>query len=120
MNDIYSITLENIECQLRVGLFDHEKINPQRVIIHIECSAKQPDFITPDNVVRYDTIFYLIKEWEKKPHTELLETIAANLVSEIMRTDENIINCALTIKKPDIFNGMALPGITWRAGKFTH
>ncbi len=118
MNDIYSILLENIECLLRVGVFDHEKLQPQRVLISVECMAAQPSEINADSVVRYDTIYYLVREWEKRPHTELLESVAANLASEIMAHDERIINCTLTISKPEIFHGRALPSIVWRAGNF--
>jgi dihydroneopterin aldolase len=59
----------------------------------------------------YDHIYQFILSWEQRPHSDLLEPLAEDLVAVCFR-DPSVEACRVSLKKPDIFHNAASAGIT--------
>jgi len=107
--DYARIILRDICVEARVGLHPWERHpeRPSRLIVNIELFShrtRESEFID------YDRIHQAFKEWPKRPHTELLETLVEEVV-ELCFGIPLVEACRVSIVKPDIFNDTAAVGI---------
>ena len=100
---MYKIILKDLEVFLPIGIFDFEKEKTQRVIIQLEClSYSNFKFNSINDCIDYSKIAFFIKEFENKPHVELIEELQLKIIKFCFDFDENIYNVNLTIFKTDI------------------
>jgi dihydroneopterin aldolase len=60
----------------------------------------------------YDRVFdHLATAWPQRPHTELLEQLAEDLV-QFCLADERVEACRVVVRKPEAYAGRAVPEIT--------
>jgi dihydroneopterin aldolase len=64
-----------------------------------------------DQCMDYNQIYQYILEWEQRPHTDLLEPLAEELI-EVCFRDDSVEACRVSLKKPDIFYNAGSAGIT--------
>lgn len=100
---MYKIILKNLEVYLPIGIYAFEKENTQKVIMNLECfSHSNYKFINIEDCIDYSKIAEFIKEFEKKPHIELIEQLQMEIFEYCFSLDENIYFIDLTIFKVDI------------------
>ena len=107
------VALRNVPVRLRVGLYDFERDRPQRVSVDVELYRKaggleQREFATCLDYARLHR--YLVEEWPKRPHVELLEELAEDLIRFCL-ADPRVEACRVVVRKLDIYAGGGVPEV---------
>ena len=103
------VLLRNVQTEAHVGLHPWERHTdrPSRLLVNVEMFAPgggEAGFID------YDHIRNAIKAWPGRPHTDLLETLAEELVA-LCFTITAVQACRVSVVKPDIFNEAEAAGV---------
>lgn len=109
-SDHVRVFLKDVSVDLSVGLHPWERHpeRPTRLLINIEMYAAWP---MPDGAfINYDHVRNLILGWAGRPHVELLETLAEELVSACFSLD-HVEACRVRVEKPQVFNEAAGAGV---------
>ncbi len=90
-----------------IGLYDEEKIQPQRISVDAEmwsfCQTANKSTL-PDNYIDYDLVRNLVlEEWPRRPHTDMIETLAAELLSHCL-DHPKVVAAKVNISKLDLEN----------------
>lgn len=115
MPDYQKTSLHDLQVEVKVGIRDWERTGgkTQKLIVDIDLyrfhrhfkGTRIEDCI--DYSVPYD---FIMREWPKRPHTELIETLAEEL-AEVCFRDKKADAVRVAIRKPHAFNGNAVPGV---------
>ena len=113
LNKSRLVFIRDLEIDAVIGVFPHEKENPQRIIIGAELrvtddAADIDDQL--DNVVCYGGVIDLIKSVCSEGHVNLLETLAENIAQRALE-NPRVLAMRISIEKPDIFDDCAGVGI---------
>lgn len=110
------VTLRDVALEVRLGLYDAERLAPQPVLVDVElyrrrelpAAGEERRF---EDCLDYDRVYrYLTDEWPRRPHVELLERLAEDLVAFCL-ADERVEACRVAIRKPGIYAGRGTPGV---------
>ncbi len=98
--------LRDVQTEAHVGLHPWERHpqRPTRLVVNVEMFAHGAVFLD------YDPIRAAIRAWPGRPHTELLETLAEEIVA-VCFANPLVEACRVSVVKPDIFNEAAAAGI---------
>jgi len=109
------VFVRGLELQARLGVHAHEKIGPQRIVVHIDLSAEEdgPDIGADDlaRVVDYERLVHAARAAVTGGHVLLVETLAERLAMEAL-ADARVVSARVTIEKPDAFHDVAAVGVT--------
>lgn len=103
------IFISNLSVETIIGIYDFERVTPQRVILHLEMSADIAHAANSEDIestLNYKTLSDTLTEFLQQSRFQLIETMAER-VTEIVRNDFGVSWVKLTLHKPD-----ALPGDT--------
>jgi len=92
-----------------IGIYDFERVKPQRVIVHLEMSADIAQAALTEDIestLNYKTLSETLTKFLEQSRFQLIETMAER-VTELVREDFGVRWVKLTLHKPD-----ALPGDT--------
>jgi 7,8-dihydroneopterin aldolase/epimerase/oxygenase len=110
--DYECISLNGLVLQLHIGLRDWERApdRRQRVQVDVECYRPLTDRPRSiDDCMDYSRLYqYLTKDWPSRPHTDLLETLAHDLVEFVLQ-DPRVKGVRVRLAKPDVYLDMATP-----------
>ena len=107
------ILIKNLTLDLKLGYYDFEKDNPQKVKFTLEVNYRDKK---PTNdkdlksIVNYDKIVRLIKKLVKNKHYNFLETLAEDVFDELFK-DKRIDKITLQIEKLEIVKDCSSVGI---------
>ena len=107
------VLIKELILNIKLGYFDFEKKNPQKVKFSLEANYedKKP---TNDrdlkSIVNYDKLVRLIKKLVKNKHYNFLETLAEDIFDEIFK-DRRIDKIVLKIEKLEIMKDCSSVGI---------
>ena len=107
------ILIKNLTLDLKLGYYDFEKNNPQKVKFTLEVNYRDKK---PTNdkdlksIVNYDKIVKLIKKLVKNKHYNFLETLAEDVFDELFK-DKRIDKITLQIEKLEIVKDCSSVGI---------
>lgn len=96
-----------------IGIHDHEKKAPQKLIINVDLSVTDTGPNHADeisNVVCYEKVVNAIKAIVSSGHVNLVETLAENIASGILE-NPHVHGARIRIEKPDAFVDAASVGI---------
>lgn len=110
--DYVRILLDNIRTEARVGLHPWERFaehpNPLRVTIELFAHSPQPE--TEAVFMDYDPLRAALRDWPNRPHTDLLETLAEELVG-LCFSLPRVEACRVSVQKTAIFNEIEAVGV---------
>lgn len=108
--DQMRVMLRDVIVEARVGLHPWERHpeRPTRLLVNVEMFVPYP--VPGGGFVDYDPIRAALKTWPGRPHTDLLETLLAELVA-LCFADARVSACRVSIAKPDIFNEAGAAGV---------
>ena len=107
------VLIKELILNIKLGYFDFEKKNPQKVKFSLEANYKDKK---PTNdrdlksIVNYDKLVRLIKKLVKNKHYNFLETLAEDIFNEIFK-DRRIDKIVLKIEKLEIMKDCSSVGI---------
>jgi dihydroneopterin aldolase len=109
----HRVALKDVAVIVRIGIADWERHKPQRLLVDVEMFRAAGAFTGKSiaDCINYDEVFrFITEEWPKRPHTDLLETLVEELVAACFR-DKTVAACRVAIRKPDVYDGQAVPGV---------
>lgn len=107
------VFVKGLELQAVVGIYDHEKDNPQRLIVSVDLNVAEDASSHSDkleNVVCYEAVVRNIQKMCEQGHVNLIETLAER-VAECCLEDKRVLAVRVRIEKPDIMPECASVGI---------
>ena len=107
------LALRDVRVAVRLGAFAPERAAPQPVSVDVELYRRLERFEGRGlaDCLDYDRVFrHLTEAWPERPHTDLLEELAEELVAFCL-ADERVEACRVVIRKPEVYAGRAVPEI---------
>ena len=107
------VFVRDLEIMALIGIYDHEKIKPQRIIVNIDLSVHEADGpITDDisHVVSYEIIAKKVEAIVAEGHLNLVETMAERFAEACLR-DKRVAAARVRIEKPDIIPNARSVGV---------
>ncbi len=103
------VILRDVHTVAHVGLhaWERHEERPARLIVNVEMFAHTQG---GDGFIDYDPVRAAILTWPSRPHTDLLETLAEELVY-LCFANPRVEACRVSVVKPDIFNEAAAAGV---------
>ena len=103
----HRVALRDITIEMSVGIADWERTPgfKQRVIINVELFTHSDGHRGGgiSSCINYDPIHeYIVSNWPDRPHTDLLETLAEELIP-ICFNDARVEACRISLQKPDVY-----------------
>jgi dihydroneopterin aldolase len=106
------VMLRQVQTEAHLGLHPWERHpqRPTRLLVDIDLLAPTEGPADAAPLIDYDPIREALKSWPTRPHTDLLETLAEQLVA-LCFANPAVQACRVAITKPDIFNEVQQAGI---------
>ena len=107
------VFVRDLELKALVGIHDHEKIAPQRIIINVDLMADESEPVRDDvfkTVVDYERVVKKIQKIIDEGHVNLLETLAERFAAKCLE-DVRVLSARIRIEKPDVMPEAASVGI---------
>ena len=108
-----SVFVREMRVAVRIGLLESEKRAPQALDVSVDLFA-EPDYLlrgAGGDILNYALLHDFILGWEKREHTELLETLAQDLLDFGFAFNE-VMAVKLSLSKPDIFDQAQQAGLS--------
>ncbi len=109
----YRIFIRDLEMIASVGVYEFEKVRPQRIRLSIDLNVgpRAPDATdTADTVLSYENIVKATRAIVATGHFHLIETLAERIAAECLN-HYTVVSVKVKIEKPDIFPDAATVGI---------
>ena len=100
------IFFKEIDIPCSIGVYEHEKKHPQRIIINIELelsSEVEPTNDRIDETLNYDLIYREIKKISSSQHFNLVETLTYHIFVYLKKL-KKVSNLRISVAKPDIYD----------------
>ena len=107
------VFVRDLEVMATLGIHEHEKLTPQRIIVSIDLSVREGDGPVGDdisNVVSYENIVKKVEAIIAQGHVNLVETLAELFAAACLK-DKRVMAARVRIEKPDIIPNAKSVGI---------
>lgn len=107
------VFLRDMEVNIRIGLKPEERTRPQRVLVNVELYTDAVSYLSApseQSIIDYDRIRRAVNEWPERPHVDLLETYARELL-DLAFGFESVTAARISISKPDIYPDVEAAGV---------
>jgi 7,8-dihydroneopterin aldolase/epimerase/oxygenase len=111
------VFVRDLDCQALIGIYDHEKVKPQRVVVNIDLSVKEgsgDDDIS--HVVSYEIIVKKVEAIIAEGHINLVETLCEKIAASCLK-DKRVIAARVRVEKPDIIPNARSVGVEIERGQ---
>jgi len=110
---VIHVFVRDLQIRAVLGVHDHEKLEPQRVIVNIDLAVldvKEPLNDDIQNVVSYERVVNHVKDIVAAGHVHLVETLA-EIVAQKCLENRRVEYVRVRIEKPDIVAEAASVGV---------
>jgi len=117
--DYVRAILREVETEAHVGLhpWERHRERPTRLIVSVEMLGRRTGRADAgQGILDYDPIREALRTWRDRPHVDLLETLAEDLL-DICFANPRVEVATVSILKPDIFNEAAGAGVEIRRSR---
>ena len=100
------ILINNLIIQASVGVYEHEKINKQKIIVNVELllsNDSEPKHDNLESTQDYSQFRKCLIDIIQSQHFQLLELLVEKIHSNLM-INSHVIGAKVNISKPNIFN----------------
>ena len=100
------ILINNLIIQASIGVYEHEKINKQKIIVNVELLLSNDSEPKQDNLKStqdYSEFRKCLVDIIQSQHFQLLEILVEKIHSTLM-VNSYVIGAKVNISKPNIFN----------------
>ncbi|MCA0432741.1 MAG: dihydroneopterin aldolase [Proteobacteria bacterium] len=105
------VFVRDLELMALIGIYDHEKVKPQRVTVNIDLSVKEgsgDDDIS--HVVSYEIVVKKVEAIIAEGHVNLVETLCEKIAQACLR-DKRVVAARVRVEKPDIIPNARSVGV---------
>ena len=110
--DYECVSLNGLMLQLHIGIRDWERAPDRRQRVQGDVECYRPLSPAPESIAQcmdYSRLYrYLTTNWPSRPHTDLLETLAHDLVDFVFE-DATIKTVRVRLAKLDVYLDTAVP-----------
>ena len=113
------VFVRDLECQALIGIYDHEKIKAQRIIVNIDLSVQESEGVMADDishVVSYEIIAQKVEAILAEGHINLVETLCEKIAQSCL-TDKRVLAARVRVEKPDIIPNARSVGVEIERGR---
>ena len=110
---IRHVFIRDFMVRCRIGVYDHEKLKPQRVRINLDLAVDEGEHPIIDdirNVVSYETMANSILSIADEGHVNLVETFAERIAGMCFE-DQRVHSVRVKIEKLDIIENAESVGV---------
>ncbi len=107
------VFVRDLEVTALLGIYDHEKVKPQRIIVNIDVSVHEVEGATADDishVVSYEIIVKKVEAILAEGHINLVETLCEKIATACLR-DKRVAAARIRVEKPDIIPNARSVGV---------
>lgn len=98
------VFVDELSVDVRIGLHPWEK-KPQRLLVNVSLYGDPVSYLSGTDkktIFDYDRIRNTVREWPGRPHTDLVETYARELI-EVAFSFKKVEAALVSINKADVF-----------------
>jgi 7,8-dihydroneopterin aldolase/epimerase/oxygenase len=113
------VFVRDLECMALIGIYDHEKVKPQRVIVNIDLSVQETEGPMADeisHVVSYEIIAKKVEAILEEGHINLVETLCEKIAQSCLK-DKRVLAARVRVEKPDIIPNARSVGVEIERGR---
>jgi 7,8-dihydroneopterin aldolase/epimerase/oxygenase len=113
------VFVRDLDLMALIGIYDHEKIKPQRIVVNVDLSVQEvagPMSDEIDHVVSYEIVVKKIEAIVAAGHVNLVETLAEKFAEACLR-DKRVLAARVRIEKPDIIPNARSVGVEIERGR---
>jgi 7,8-dihydroneopterin aldolase/epimerase/oxygenase len=118
-NRMRHVFVRDLDIMALIGIYDHEKINPQRIIVNVDLSVHESGGAMSDeidHVVSYEIVVKKIEAIVAAGHVNLVETLAEKFAEACLK-DKRVAAARVRIEKPDIIPNARSVGVEIERGR---
>jgi dihydroneopterin aldolase len=107
------VFVRDLELMALIGIYEHEKRDPQRIIVNIDLSVKEGSGPKDDDishVVSYEIVVKKVEAIIAEGHTNLVETLCEKIAASCLR-DRRVVAARVRVEKPDIIPNARSVGV---------
>jgi 7,8-dihydroneopterin aldolase/epimerase/oxygenase len=105
------VFVRDLDCMALIGIYDHEKVKPQRIIVNIDLSVEEgsgDDDI--GHVVSYEIVVKKVEAILEAGHINLVETLCDRIAESCLK-DKRVVAARVRVEKPDIIPNARSVGV---------
>jgi 7,8-dihydroneopterin aldolase/epimerase/oxygenase len=107
------VFVRDLELMALIGIYEHEKREPQRVIVNIDLSVKEGEGPKDDDirhVVSYEIVVKKVQSIIAEGHINLVESLCEKIAASCL-TDKRVMAARVRVEKPDIIPNARSVGV---------
>jgi dihydroneopterin aldolase len=107
------VFVRDLDLMALIGIYEHEKRDPQRIIVNIDLSVKEGSGPKDDDishVVSYEVVVKKVEAIIAEGHTNLVETLCEKIAASCLR-DKRVMAARVRVEKPDIIPNARSVGV---------
>ena len=107
------VFVRDLEMMALIGIYEHEKVDPQRIIVNIDLSVHEGDGPQGDDighVVSYEIVVKKVEQIIAEGHINLVETLCEKIAAACLR-DKRVAAARVRVEKPDIIKNARSVGV---------
>jgi dihydroneopterin aldolase len=107
------VFVRDLDLMALIGIYEHEKRDPQRIIVNIDLSVKEGSGPKDDDishVVSYEVVVKKVEAIIAEGHTNLVETLCEKIAAACLR-DKRVMAARVRVEKPDIIPNARSVGV---------
>jgi len=105
------VFVRDLDLMAKIGIYEHEKIEPQRIVVNIDLSVKEgsgDDDI--GHVVSYEIVVKKVEAIIAEGHINLVETLCERIAASCLK-DRRVMAARVRVEKPDIIANARSVGV---------
>ena len=107
------VFVRDLDLMALIGIYEHEKTDPQRIIVNIDLSVMEGDGPQGDDighVVSYEIVVKKVEQIIAEGHINLVETLCEKIAAACLR-DKRVVAARVRVEKPDIIKNARSVGV---------
>lgn len=107
------VFVRDLEMMALIGIYEHEKTDPQRIIVNIDLSVHEGEGPKDDeigHVVSYEIVVKKVEQIIAEGHINLVETLCEKIAAACLR-DRRVAAARVRVEKPDIIRNARSVGV---------
>ena len=107
------VFVRDLDLMALIGIYEHEKTDPQRIIVNIDLSVQEGEGPQDDDighVVSYEIVVKKVEQIIAEGHINLVETLCEKIAAACLR-DRRVAAARVRVEKPDIIKNARSVGV---------
>ena len=107
------VFVRDLEVMALIGIYEHEKISTQRIIVNIDLSVAEGEGPKDDDighVVSYEIVVKKVEAIVAEGHINLIETLCEKIATACLK-DKRVKAARVRVEKPDIIKNARSVGV---------